>query len=75
MFAQAFGSEQVTLRPRGYGDCLHRADGRFGPYDKYRRGARSALTAEQVRGMSIFFDQARCDKYHEGAKFTFERLR
>ena len=28
------------------------------------------LTPEQVRGMSVFFDKAKCDRCHENANFT-----
>ena len=31
---------------------------------------KKAMTPEQVRGMSVFFDKAKCDKCHEGANFT-----
>ena len=40
------------------------------PYDRYKRGDKKAMTAEQVRGMAVFVDKAKCDKCHEGANFT-----
>src|SRR5262249_4755271 len=36
----------------------------------YKRGEKRAMTADQVRGMSVFFDKAKCDRCHEGANFT-----
>jgi len=29
------------------------------PYDRYRMGNKQALTAAQVRGMSVFFNKAK----------------
>ena len=40
------------------------------PYDRYKSGDKSAMTAAQVRGMAVFFDKAKCDQCHEGANFT-----
>src|SRR5579883_401605 len=72
LFAKAFGSEEITI------DRVAMAIASFertvlsgnAPYDRYRRGDKNAMTAEQVRGMSVFFDKAKCDRCHEGANFT-----
>lgn len=40
------------------------------PYDRYKQGDKKAMSPQQVRGMSVFFDKAQCDKCHEGANFT-----
>ena len=39
-------------------------------YDQYRAGNRKALTAEQVRGLDVFRNKAKCDQCHEGVNFT-----
>jgi len=40
------------------------------PYDKFRSGDKKALTAAQVRGLSVFVNKAKCDACHEGSNFT-----
>src|SRR3954447_14081737 len=72
MFAKAFGSEEITIdRVAQAIACFERTllSGNA-PYDRYKLGNKQALTAAQVRGMSVFFDKAKCDKCHEGANFT-----
>ena len=72
MFAKAFGSggidiERVTMAIA----CFERTvlSGNS-PFDRYKRGDAAALTAEQVRGMAVFFDKASCDRCHQGSNFT-----
>jgi cytochrome c peroxidase len=72
LFAKAFGGEEITMdRVAMAIACFERTvlSGNA-PYDKYKRGMKTALTAPQVRGMSVFFGQAMCDRCHEGANFT-----
>jgi cytochrome c peroxidase len=72
MFAKAFGSEEIDIDRIAMAiACFERTvlSGNA-PYDKHKRGIKNALTASQVRGMSVFFDKAMCDKCHEGANFT-----
>jgi cytochrome c peroxidase len=72
LFAKAFGSEDITI------DRVAMAIATFertvlsgnAPYDRYKRGQKSAMTGAQVRGMSVFFDKAKCDRCHEGPNFT-----
>jgi cytochrome c peroxidase len=72
LFAKAFGSEQIDI------DRIAMAIANFertvfsgnAPYDKYKRGIKTAMTPDQVRGMTVFFDKAKCDRCHEGANFT-----
>jgi len=72
MFARAFGSEGIDI------DRVTMAIGCFertllsgnSPYDRYRIGMKSALSDGQVRGMSVFFDKASCDRCHQGSNFT-----
>jgi cytochrome c peroxidase len=72
LFAKAFGSEEITIDRTAMAiACFERTvlSGNA-PYDRYKRGDKKAMTPEQVRGMSIFFDKAKCDRCHEGANFT-----
>lgn len=72
MFAKAFGSDEITI------DRVAMAIATFertvlsgnAPYDRYKRGDKSAMTASQVRGMDVFFTKAKCDRCHEGPNFT-----
>jgi cytochrome c peroxidase len=72
LFAKAFGSEEITIDRIAMAiACFERTvfSGNA-PYDKYKRGDKKAMTADQVRGMSVFFTKAKCDRCHEGANFT-----
>jgi len=72
MFAEAFGSDGVDIeRVTMAIACFERTvlSGNS-PYDRYKRGDVTALTAEQVRGMAVFFDKASCDRCHQGLNFT-----
>jgi cytochrome c peroxidase len=40
------------------------------PYDRYKAGDKSAMTADQIRGMDVFFNKAACDSCHLGFNFT-----
>jgi cytochrome c peroxidase len=72
LFANAFGTEEINI------DRVAMAIATFertvvsgnAPYDRYKKGDKSAMTAQQVRGMGVFFDKAKCDQCHEGANFT-----
>jgi cytochrome c peroxidase len=72
LFAKAFGSEEINIDRIAMAiACFERTvfSGNA-PYDKYKRGIKSAMSPEQVRGMTVFFDKAKCDRCHEGANFT-----
>ena len=72
LFVSAFGDRKVTI------DRVAMAIASFertvlsgnAPYDRYLRGDEKALTPEQVRGRSLFFDKARCARCHDGPNFT-----
>ena len=72
LFAKAFGDEQIDI------DRVVMAIATFertilsgnAPYDRYKRGDKKAMSPEQIRGMSVFFDKAKCDRCHENANFT-----
>jgi cytochrome c peroxidase len=40
------------------------------PFDRYLKGDRKALTPAAHRGMSLFYDQARCSLCHKGPNLT-----
>jgi cytochrome c peroxidase len=44
------------------------------PYDRYVKGDLSALTAAQVRGKDLFFNQYKCARCHSGPNFSDEKL-
>lgn len=72
LFAKAFGTEDFTL------DHVAKAIATFertvlsgnAPYDRYKAGEKKAMTAQQVRGMKLYFGKAKCDQCHEGVNFT-----
>ena len=72
MFVKAFGSDPVDI------DRIAMAIATFertvlsgnAPYDRYKKGDKNAMAPEQVRGMSVFFDKAKCDRCHENSNFT-----
>ena len=72
MFAKAFGTDEVTI------DRIAMAIATFertvlsgdAPYDRYKKGDKKAMSPEQIRGMSVFFDKAKCDRCHENSNFT-----
>jgi cytochrome c peroxidase len=72
MFKAAFGTEEIDI------DRVTKAIATFertvlsgdSAYDRYAAGNKKAMTAEQVRGMNVFFNKAKCDQCHEGLNFT-----
>ncbi|SRR5579883_361392 len=72
LFVKAFGSDQVDI------DRIAMAIATFertilsgnAPYDRYKKGDKKAMSPEQIRGMSVFFDKAKCDRCHENSNFT-----
>ncbi len=72
LFVNAFGSPEITI------DRVAKALATFertmqsanAPYDKYKTGNKTAMTPQQIHGMSVFFDKAKCDQCHEGINFT-----
>ena len=72
LFAKAFGSDRVDI------DRIAMAVATFertvlsgnAPYDRYKKGDKKAMSPEQIRGMSVFFDKAKCDRCHENSNFT-----
>ena len=72
MYAKAFGTDEIDI------DRTAKAIASFertvlsgnAPYDRYKKGDKSAMTPAQVRGMNVFFEKAKCDQCHEGSNFT-----
>jgi len=44
------------------------------PFDAYVKGQLTALSAEQQRGMRLFFGRAQCDTCHSGALFSDQKF-
>jgi cytochrome c peroxidase len=71
-FAQVFGNGEITI------DHVAKAIATFertilsgnSAYDRYKAGDKTAMTPEQIRGMDVFFNKAKCDQCHEGINFT-----
>src|SRR5258707_12399978 len=67
-FKAAFGSEEFSI------DHVAKAISTFertvlsgnSPYDRYKAGKKSAMTAAQIRGLDVFQNKAKCDQCHEG---------
>jgi cytochrome c peroxidase len=72
LFTRVFGSDDITI------DRVAKAIATFertiqsgnAPYDRYKAGNANAMTAQQIHGMNIFFNKAKCDQCHEGINFT-----
>ncbi|MFN0053042.1 MAG: cytochrome-c peroxidase [Planctomycetales bacterium] len=71
-FEQVFGTREFDM------DHVAKAIATFertvcsgnAPYDRHQAGKKDALTADQVRGMNVFFNKAACDSCHLGFNFT-----
>jgi cytochrome c peroxidase len=72
LFAAAFGSEEITIDRAAMAIATFERTILSGnsPYDRYKKGDKKAMSPDQVRGMSVFFDKAKCDRCHENANFT-----
>jgi cytochrome c peroxidase len=76
LFAGAFGGEQ-PVNAQNLGRAIAAFERTLlannSPFDRYMRGDRSAMTAEQVRGMQRF-EQVGCIKCHKGPMFSDYKL-
>jgi len=72
LFAKVYGDDKIDIDRAAMAIASFERTVLSGnaPYDRYKRGDKKAMSPEQVRGMSVFFDKAKCDKCHEGANFT-----
>jgi cytochrome c peroxidase len=72
LFQEAFGpGEPVSAARLGQAIAAFERTlvGMNSPFDRFRAGDSTALTPKQRRGMQEF-DQARCDRCHEGVMFS-----
>ena len=72
LFAKAFGSDSIDIERVAMAIATFERTVLSGnaPYDRYKKGDKKAMSPEQVRGMSVFFDKAKCDRCHENVNFT-----
>jgi cytochrome c peroxidase len=72
LFVKAFGSDEITIDRAAMAIATFERTILSGnaPYDRYKKGDKKAMSPEQIRGMSVFFDQAQCGRCHENANFT-----
>jgi cytochrome c peroxidase len=72
LFAKAFGSEDIDIDRAAMAIASFERTVLSGnaPFDRYKRGVKTAMTPAQVRGMDVFVNKAKCDSCHEGANFT-----
>lgn len=75
LFRAAFGSEatpaRVAMALATYERSLVSDDT---PFDRYLRGDRKAMPAKAVRGMKLFFGEARCSVCHKGPTLSDEQF-
>ena len=72
LFKTAFGTEDFNI------DHVAKAIATFertvlsgnSPFDRWKAGDKKAMTPEQVRGMNVYLNRAKCDQCHEGINFT-----
>lgn len=72
LFEKAFGTPEITI------DQVAKAIATFertvlsgnSPYDRYKAGDKKAMNRQQVRGLDVFVNKAKCDQCHEGINFT-----
>ena len=71
-FKQVYGKEDFTIDEVTKAIATYERTVLSGnsPYDRYKAGNKSALTASQIRGMDVYFNKAKCDQCHEGINFT-----
>ena len=72
LFEKAFGPGEITIEHAARAIATFERTILSGnsPYDRYSAGNRKAMTAAAIRGKSVFFDKAKCDKCHDGMNFT-----
>ena len=74
-FAEAFG-EPPSATTAAHALATYVRAQRVGdaPYDRYRAGDTSALSADAARGLSLFRGRANCGSCHIGPNFTDEQF-
>ena len=71
LFQNAFGTNQINSAniAKAIGAFERTLIARNSPYDKYQRGDKTAMTAQQVQGMQAFRDEG-CNRCHSGDMFS-----
>jgi cytochrome c peroxidase len=70
-FQTVFGGEITTTTvTKAIGAYERTAVSSDAPYDKWAKGDDKALTAEQVKGLELFFGRAKCVSCHQPPNFT-----
>ena len=71
LFQTAFGSNQITSAniAKAIGAFERTLIARNSPYDRYQKGDKTAMTAQQVQGMQAFRDEG-CNRCHSGDMFS-----
>jgi len=72
LFAKVYGAGDVNIDQAAKAIATFERTVLSGnsPYDRYKNGDKKTMTPNQVRGMAVFFDKAKCDSCHEGVNFT-----
>jgi cytochrome c peroxidase len=75
LFAKAFGSPEVTMTRIAQAIATYERTVVAGnsPFDRYTAGDKDAMSAEAVRGMTLFNGKANCKTCHAGFNFTDEQ--
>ena len=73
-FKKVFGTEDFTIEHVGKAIATFERTVLSGnsPYDRYKAGDKSALSAAQIRGLKLFEGKAKCAECHSGFNFTDE---
>ena len=71
-FQKVFGTPEITMVEVSKAIATFERTVLSGnsPYDKYKAGNKKALTPEQIRGLDVYFNKAKCDQCHEGINLT-----
>ncbi len=71
-FVKAFGSDEINLDRIAKAIATYERTVLSGnsPYDRYKAGNKTAMSASQIRGMDVYFNKAKCDQCHEGINLT-----
>ena len=71
MFQNAFGTNQINSAniAKAIGAFERTLIARNSPYDRYQKGDKTAMTAQQVQGMQAFRDEG-CNRCHSGDMFS-----
>lgn len=74
-FAEAFGEPpSATTAARALATFVRAQRVADAPYDRYRAGDSSALSADAARGLGLFRGRANCSSCHIGPNFTDEQF-